>query len=172
MKKGLQFKGLKFLYIVFTIYLLLFVIDRENALLALQKVWAILYQLLPIFLLIIIVTAVINYYLKPKQIVKHFGKESGVKGVIYALLAGIISHGPMYVWYPTIQELRSHGVKDSLLLIFFYARAIKIPMIPFMIGVFGTGYTIVISLYIILFSLLQGWCMDLLNQNRSSKAKT
>ncbi|MCH9740495.1 MAG: permease [Epsilonproteobacteria bacterium] len=164
MKKGFQFKGLKFLYVVIIAYVVLFFIENENALLSLQKALGILYQLLPIFLFIIIISALINYFLKPKQIIKHFGKDSGAKGVIYALLAGIISHGPMYAWYGMIQELREQGAKDSLLITFFYARAIKIPMLPFMLGIFGLAFTVILSFYILLFALLQGKVMGWLER--------
>lgn len=164
MKKGLEFKGLKFLYIVIIAYIVLFFIESKNALLSLQKAFDILYQLLPIFLFIILIMTLINYFLKPKQIIKHFGKESGAKGVIYALLAGIISHGPMYAWYGMIQELREQGAKDSLLITFFYARAIKIPMLPFMLGIFGLTFTLILSFYILLFALIQGVVMDWLGE--------
>ena len=164
MKKGLEFKGLKFLYLVIIAYLVLFFIEQKNALSSLQKAFDILYQLLPIFLFIILIMTLINYFLKPKQIIKHFGKESGAKGVIYALLAGIISHGPMYAWYGMIQELREHGAKESLLIIFFYARAIKIPMLPFMLGIFGLAFTLILSFYILLFALIQGMVMDWLGE--------
>lgn len=164
MKKSLEFKGLKFLYIVIIAYIVLFFVESQNALLSLQKAFDILYQLLPIFLFIILIMTLINYFLKPKQIIKHFGKESGTKGVIYALLAGIISHGPMYAWYGMIQELREQGVKDSLLITFFYARAIKIPMLPFMLGIFGLAFTLILSFYILLFALIQGKVMDWLEE--------
>ena len=164
MKKGLEFKGLKFLCIIIITYIVLFFIESKNALLSLQKALDIFYQLLPIFLFIILIMTLINYFLKPKQIIKHFGKESGAKGVIYALLAGIISHGPMYAWYGMIQELREHGAKDSLIITFFYARAIKIPMLPFMLGIFGLAFTLVLSFYILLFALIQGKVMDWLEE--------
>ncbi|HHD75870.1 MAG TPA: permease [Campylobacterales bacterium] len=166
MKKSFQFKGLKFLYVVIIAYVVLFFIENDKALLSLQKSLGILYQLLPIFLFIIIVSALINYFLKPKQIIKHFGKDSGAKGVVYAILAGIISHGPMYAWYGMIQELREQGAKDSLLIMFFYARAIKIPMLPFMLNIFGLAFTLIISLYIVLFAFIQGQIMEWLESKK------
>jgi len=160
MKKNIELKGLKFLYsVIFTYFILLF-LDNENALTSLMKCIDILYQLLPIFLFIIILTAMVNYFLKPKDIIKHFGEDSGAKGVLYALIGGIISHGPMYAWYGMISELREHGAKDGLLIVFFYARAIKIPMLPFMIGIFGITFTIIISVYILIFAVIQGKVID------------
>ncbi|MEA3499358.1 MAG: permease [Campylobacterota bacterium] len=160
MEKKIEFKGVKFLYAVIIGYIILFFITGSHAFTSLEKSLGILYQLLPIFVFIIVLTTVINYFLKPKHIVKHLGDESGTKGIFYAVVSGIVSHGPMYAWYGLIEELREHGVKDSLLFIFFYARAIKIPMLPFMIGIFGLTFTIIMSFYIILFAVIQGLIYD------------
>jgi len=154
--KKIEYKGLKFLYIVLFCYIILFFIDTNNTLISLKTFLNILSTLVPIFIFIILLTTLTNYYLKPKDIIKHFGEDSGNKGIIYAVLAGIISHGPMYAWYGLISELRNKGVKDELLIIFFYARAIKIPMLPFMIGIFGIPFTIIITIYILLFAIIQG----------------
>jgi len=141
---------------VIIIYIILAFFDPKNILSSVFKSIDILLQIWPVFIFIILLTAFINYFLKPKQILKYFGEESGKRGVFYALLTGIISHGPLYAWYGLLEELRTKGVKDELLIIFFYSRAIKIPMIPFSIAVFGTPFTIIISLYILLFAYLQG----------------
>ncbi len=164
MKNTIEYKGLKFLYVVIFTYILLLLFDTNNALISLKSFFSILYTLIPIFIFIIILTAFINYFLKPKDIIKHFGENSGKKGIFYALVAGIISHGPMYAWYGLISELREEGVKDELLIIFFYARAIKIPMLPFMIGIFGIHFTILMTLYILFFAIIQGKLFLTLNK--------
>lgn len=145
------------------------VFDNDNGFLALEKSLNIIYQLLPIFIFIIIVTALVSYFLKPKHIVKHLGENSGKKGIFYALIGGIVSHGPMYAWYGLISELREHGLKDELLIIFFYARAIKIPMVPFMIGIFGLPFTIIISVYILIFAIIQGKIINYLPKDSTDK---
>ena len=165
MKKPIEYKGLKFLYIVIFVYILLILFDTNNFLISLKTFINILYTLVPIFIFIILLTALINYFLKPKDIIKHFGENSGNKGVFYALIAGIISHGPMYAWYGLISELREEGAKDELLIIFFYARAIKIPMLPFMIGIFGLHFTILMTIYILLFAIIQGKLFSILNKS-------
>ncbi len=154
--KKIEYKGLKFLYIVLFSYIVLLIVDTPNLIISLKTFFGIITTLAPIFIFIILLTTLINYFLKPKNIIKHFGEDSGKRGIAYALLAGIISHGPMYAWYGLIEELREHGAKDELLIIFFYARAIKIPMLPFMIGIFGIPFTIIITIYILLFAIIQG----------------
>ena len=81
-------------------------------------------------------------------------------GVVYAVIGGILSHGPMYVWYGMLEEMREHGLKDGLIATFLYARAVKLPLLPFMIGLFGVTFAVVINLYILLFAILQGKVID------------
>jgi uncharacterized membrane protein YraQ (UPF0718 family) len=158
-----KFKGVKFLIFVVICYVILLVIDNTQALSALNESVKMIKKIAPIFILIIIITTLINYLLKPKQIIKHFGKESGIKGVIYALLGGVLSHGPMYVWYGMLEDMKSHGLRDGLIATFLYARAIKLPLLPFMIDLFGIIFTIVIIFYILLLATIQGKIIDILD---------
>ena len=163
-KKELEFKGIKFLFFVIIIYIMIFLFDGENSIFALTKSLEVLLKLLPIFVMIIFVMAIINYFLKPKSIMKHFGKNSGIKAWIYTVLGGIVSHGPMYVWYPMLNELRENGLKDGLLATFMYTRSIKIPFIPIMIDYFGSVFTIVLFIYILIGGILQGICIEALSK--------
>lgn len=165
--KKMQFKGVKFLLTVLVCYGILLVLDSQNSLLAFQKSGTIFLKLIPILVLIITLTAMINYFLKPKQIMKYFGKESGSKGVFYALFGGIISHGPMYAWYGMLQDMRSHGLKDGLIAVFMYARAVKLPLLPFMVDLFGLLFTIIMTLYILIAAVLQGKIIDTIGKKYS-----
>ena len=162
--KEIQFKGVKFLIVVILCFAALLIFDTQNALASLQKSGTTLFKLIPIFMLVIILTALINYFLKPKQIMKHFGKDSGAIGVTYAMFGGIISHGPMYAWYGMLQDMRSHGLKDGLIAVFMYARAVKLPLLPFMIDMFGLLFTIVMTFYILIAAVLQGKVIDVLGK--------
>lgn len=161
----MKFKGVKFLIFVILLYIVLFITDNSNTILSLQKSSEILKKIAPIFLLIIILTALINYFLKPKQIVKHFGKDSGVKGVLYALIGGILSHGPMYAWYGMLEDMRSSGLKESLIATFLYARAIKLPLLPFMVDMFGVMFTVILILFILIAAVVQGQIIDLIEKD-------
>lgn len=162
--KKIEFKGTKFLFFVIIIHILIFLFDRQNSSLSLEKSYEVLLKLLPIFLMIIVITTLINYFLKPKSIVKHFGKGSGIKAWIYTVLGGIVSHGPMYAWYPLLTQLRQNGLKDGLLATFMYTRSIKIPFIPIMIDYFGVLFTVVLFIYIIIGGVLQGIIIEALSK--------
>ena len=158
--KQFQFKGVKFLLIVVLIYLGIIILDSDKLPMIGSEFIAIWVKILPIFALIILLTTLIHYFLKPKHIIKHLGEESGVMGTVYAIIGGILSHGPMYVWYGILEEMREHGLRDGLIATFLYARAVKLPLLPFMIGLFGVTFTVVINLYILLFAVLQGKVID------------
>ncbi len=158
--KKFEFKGLKFLLVVVILYIVVAIFDTTNFTISFDSSIKLLWSLVPIFTFIVFLTAAINYLLKPKQIMKHFGKDSGKKGTLYAILGGILSHGPMYAWYGMLSDMKSHGLRDGLIVTFIYARAVKLPLLPLMIGVFGIGFTIIINIYIIVFSVLQGIIMD------------
>jgi uncharacterized membrane protein YraQ (UPF0718 family) len=160
----MKFKGVKFLIFVIVGYILLLFLDNSHALSALQKSGEILKKIAPIFILIILLTALINYFLKPKQIMKHFGKESGAKGVFYALIGGVLSHGPMYAWYGMLEDMREHGLRDGLIAAFLYSRAIKLPLLPFMVDMFGWSFTVIIIIYILIAAIIQGKIIDILDK--------
>ncbi|MBU0945385.1 MAG: permease [Proteobacteria bacterium] len=165
-EKPFTFRGRYLLLTVLILYAVLFLTNSHSALLALGKSGSVLLKILPIFAVVILFTALLNYFLKPKQIAKHLGKDCGSKGWLWALAAGVISHGPMYAWYPLLEDLRSHGMKDELLAVFFASRAIKIPLLPMMIDSFGLIFTLVFSFSILVGALGQGMCMRVLQEKK------
>jgi uncharacterized membrane protein YraQ (UPF0718 family) len=167
-EKAFAFHGKYFLFLVLAAYILLFFFNSHMPLHALQKSGQILLKVLPIFAVVTIFTALLNHVLEPKQIVKHLGEKSGTKGWLFGLFAGIISHGPMYAWYPLIKDLRSQGLRDGLIVVFFYARAIKLPLLPLMLDYFGAGFTLVLSVYTLIGALLQGWIFEQLTRKHGA----
>jgi len=153
-------KGKNFLLIIIASYGFLLIFFPLKAEIALKSAGILLLKISPVLLLVILITAFINYFINPKELSKHLSKESGLKAWVVALSAGILSHGPMYAWYPLIEDLKKKGLRDSLIGMFFYARAVKIPLLPIMIEYFGLSYTIILNLYIILGSILQGLIIE------------
>lgn len=165
-QKPFAFRGRYLFLIVLILYTALLLTNSPVAQSALQRSGTILLKILPIFAIVILFTALLNYFLKPKQLARHLGEDCGSKGWFWALAAGVISHGPMYAWYPLLEDLRSHGMKDELLIVFFASRAIKVPLLPVMIDYFGLFFTIVLSFYILFGALLQGVCLHLLTMKK------
>ncbi len=165
-KKPFSFRGQYLLLAVALCYAVLFFVNSQYALLALQKSGRVLFKILPIFIFVILFTSLLNYFLQAKKITRHLGKDSGIKGWLWALTAGIISHGPMYAWYPLIEDLRSHGMKDNLIVVFFASRTIKIPLLPMTVDYFGLTFTIILSFYILLGAIIQGVLLEITGYTR------
>jgi uncharacterized membrane protein YraQ (UPF0718 family) len=166
-KRPFRFQGVKFMVGVGLLYGALALYDGTKTLQALQKSGMVLIEILLIFSVVVFISAAINYFIDSKSFARHLGEESGIRGWLIALGAGILSHGPMYAWYPMIQDLRSHGAGDGRVTAFFYARAIKVPLLPIMVEYFGLAFTVILTLYILLAAWIQGLIMDRLDWVRS-----
>jgi uncharacterized membrane protein YraQ (UPF0718 family) len=77
---------------------------------------------------------------------------------------GIASSGPIYMWYPLLSDLKEKGMRDSLIAAFLYNRAIKIPLLPMMVHYFGWDFTFALSIYMVLFSVVNGVIVQYLTQ--------
>ena len=88
------------------------------------------------------------------------GHDSGVKGWLVAVVGGVLSHGPVYAWYPLLQSLQKRGMRPALMATFLYARSIKLPWLPLMAHYFGMGYMLILTAYIACFSVLNGWLVE------------
>ncbi|WP_281951768.1 permease [Nitrosophilus kaiyonis] len=159
-------RGIRFLFLVVLVYILLFYFFPQKSLLALKESFSVLIKILPILLVVIFFNALINYFFKPKKLSYHLSKDRGIKAWIIALIAGILSHGPMYAWYPLIEDLKKKGLRDSLIAMFFYARAVKLPILPLMIHYFGLKFAIVLNIYIIIGAVLQGMIVEKIEKGK------
>ncbi|RRS31974.1 MAG: permease [Epsilonproteobacteria bacterium (ex Lamellibrachia satsuma)] len=158
--------GLIMLGIVILLYAVLFSIKPDTTLDALGESLDVLKMIIPILLIVFFLMALLGTFIDEKAISKHLGEESGAKGWLLALVGGILSHGPGYVWYPLLQNLREQGARDGLVIAFVYARAIKIPWLPLMISYFGWIFTLVYTFYVVLGAYLQGVIADKLDNKK------
>jgi hypothetical protein len=72
-------------------------------------------------------------------------------------IGSIFISGPPYVLFPFLGELKKYGVKDSLLVAFLNNRNVQPTFLPIMIFYFGIPFTIIVSIYILLFSFINGY---------------
>ena len=164
-KRG-KYYSFYFLVAVIFLYFLLFFFDPEGACNSLKVSGNIFIQIIPVLLLVILLMALINYFLHPKIVAKYAGERSGIKGWFLAISAGIISHGPIYIWYPLLKELRDQGMRSGLIAAFLYSRAIKIPLLPLMVYYFGALFVVVLLPYIVIASLIEGEIVEIIERQK------
>lgn len=144
-----------FLIIIVFIYLLLLVIDVNLFLKSVDFFNEIILKIIFVMILVFVLMSLTNYLITPKSIIKHF-KEKGIKKWFYVIIGGILSTGPVYMWYPLLADLKEKGLDYGLISCFLYNRAIKIPLIPFILLYFGLKYVIVLTFVMIFISIIQG----------------
>ena len=152
--------GWIFLSIMAVIYLVLFMYDQQLFAATMTYLALILSKIIPVLIPVYALIFLTHYFVNPKRIKKHLGKESGLKGTLFSIGAGILSSGPIYAWYPLLTDLRTHGLSDKLMAVFLYSRAVKIPVLIMLVYYFGLSFTITVTILIILFSVINGWLVE------------
>jgi uncharacterized membrane protein YraQ (UPF0718 family) len=96
-----------------------------------------------------------HYFVTPDFITRHFS-ESGIRKWFFIIIGGILSTGPIYMWYPLLADLRKKGIQYGYIATFLYSRAIKIPLLPVMVFYFSVKYIVILTVVMIAISIVQG----------------
>ncbi len=155
MKKKKNY-GWWFLLGVILIYLLVGIFRLDVVVASLKFFLLIIKKIILIFVFVFVLMVLINYFISSKKLMKYFGKKAGLKGWIISIVSGLISTGPMYMWYPLLSQMKKKGVKNRFVVAFLYNRAIKLPLLPLLIFYFGWIYVIVLTLVMVVASIAQG----------------
>ena len=159
-KKALLMRTL-FPVSILGVYGILFYAMPDKASLALRTsgntFFNMLFPLCGVFVLLVL----LNLFLKPAHINRFLGKGSGTRGYLFAAIAGIISMGPVFIWYPLLGELREKGATHALVAVFLGNRAVKPFLLPLMISYFGWEYTLILTFLTILSSFVLGYVANL-----------
>ncbi len=148
--------GWIFLGLVIISYALVGLVEPEATIQAWLFFENVMNRVLPVLGLVFILLFVANLLLEPKWIKQYLGTGAGPKGWFASVIAGMLSIGPIYVWYTVLNELQAKGMRTALIATFLYSRAVKLPLLPLMIHYFGVVYTVVLCLYLVLFAGING----------------
>ena len=155
-----SYTGWWFLLIVSVLTIILFCIWPSAIIQTFNFFISILIKVIPVFVLIYVLLVVFDYYVEPKKLVDYLDKNSGVRGWFFSIIAGIISTGPIFMWYPLLNELQKHNVRNGFIAAFLYNRAIKPALIPLFIFYFGVAYTIILTIVMLFASVLNGMTVE------------
>ncbi|MHC1575838.1 MAG: permease [Methanosarcinaceae archaeon] len=152
--------GWYFLLAVICLYLLAAVLDPKKTVSAIGTFADISMRILPALILMFVFMALINYYVNAKKLSATMGKDAGLKKWIITIVAGLISSGPIYIWYPVLGDLHEKGVGYGLIATFLYNRSVKIPFLPILASYFGLTYVICLITVTVGISVVQGLMID------------
>ena len=145
---------------VLMIYGIVFGISPGGAATAIRSSTGILLNLVIPLALVFTLMVFMNLFLKPTHIVRFFGKGTSSRGIMLSAAAGIISMGPIYAWYPLLQELRKKGATNFVIAVFLGSRAVKPFLLPIMISYFGWVYVALLTLFTVSGSLAVGYLVN------------
>jgi len=95
---------------------------------------------LPICLALIMMV-VLNRFLSPEVVTLFLGRSAGIKGVFLSSLAGVLSMGPVYVWYPLLKTLKDKGASEFHIANFIGNRSVKPVLLPVLVIYWGWYFT-------------------------------
>lgn len=129
---------------VIAVNLILLVFQPQRELTALRftgrNVLHFLFMLTPIFVCI----GLLDSWIERDTMVKILGKQSGKRGVLAALLMGMVTAVPLYALLPVAGVLLKKGSRISNVLLFLCASAsIRIPLLLFEVSSLGGRFTFV-----------------------------
>ncbi len=132
-----------------------FVKDRKKTLTALKKAWKSFENILPQFLVVILVIGVMLAVLNPEVISKLIGADSGWYGTIIAALIGAITLIPAFVAFPTAAMLLDAGAGLMQIAAFVSSlMMVGVVTMPIEIKYFGKKLTIIRNLLAFVFSFV------------------
>ena len=132
---------------VLLIYAVLFLSVPDKAQAALYESGKMAAAVLWPLLIVFVVMMILNCFIHPGRIVHLVGEKSGLRGILLAAAAGILSMGPIYVWYPFLKDLRTKGAGPVPIAVFLGNRAVKPVLLPVMVSTFGWLYTLLFTAF-------------------------
>lgn len=143
------------LLVLILFYALLFILKPETFTASFTFFSDLIIKVIPIFILVFILMALTNYYITPEFIIKHLN-DRGIKKWLYMIIGGMLSSGPIYMWFPLLEELKDKGMNYGLMSCFLYNRSIKLPVLPLAIIYFNWQYIIILTIVMVIISVVQG----------------
>ena len=142
---------------VLGLYLVLWRVSPEKIVVAARSSIGLFFHVLLPLCLVFFLMIGLNLFLKPPQIARFLEKGSTIKKGLLSAVAGIISAGPIYAWYPILKDLREKGAEHSLIAVFLVNRAVKPFLLPMMISFFGWAFVLALTFLTIAGSLCVGF---------------
>jgi len=153
------------------VYAVIYFADNKLFIESANTLWKMILQFAPYLFLIFLLMFLSELLITPEKAKKIFGNKSGIKALAVTSVVGILSVGPVYVWFPLLHDLKRHGITNKLITVFMYNRAVKLQIFPVMVFYFGLKFTIVFTIMLIIFSFFVGEIVGRLTPEEIKGAK-
>ncbi len=141
------------------LYVILYFVSPTVFSSSMNYVISLFYRLIPVLVLVYVITFLFNLFIKPNT---DLSVHDPIKLWISSIVGGILSSGPIYMWYPLLSSLKEKGLKDRYIATFLYNRGVKIPLLPLMVQYFGLPFVGLMTLLMVVFSIFNGYATEYL----------
>lgn len=151
------------LYVVTIVLLIIsYYKDKRKTKMALKKAWKAFENILPEFLVVILLVGILLAIINPEMISKIIGSDSGWFGVILAALVGAVTLIPGFVAFPTAAMLLQGGAGYMQIGAFVSTlMMVGIVTMPVEIKYFGKKLTIYRNVLGFIFSFIVAYTIEL-----------
>ncbi len=150
---------------VIILYGLGLIFSPENTFKALSISGSMFKQLALPICFVIIMMVVLNRFLSPATITNFLGQNTGIKGVLLSSLAGILSMGPVYAWYPLLKTFKDKGASKFHIANFIGSRSIKPFFLPVLAAYWGWNFALLFVLISLVGSLIVAFIVSICCSN-------
>ncbi|MDR3686934.1 MAG: permease [Coriobacteriia bacterium] len=91
---------------------------------------------------VFVVVGLFLVWVNDEFIMKHLGEESGFIGLVLGASFGTVLHGPLIGVFPLLRALIEKGARVGVVIAIVSTWAIKLPMIPLEIRLFGWKFAL------------------------------
>jgi uncharacterized membrane protein YraQ (UPF0718 family) len=151
------------LYVVSIAFLAIsFFKDKKKTKIAFKKAWKAFENILPEFLVVILLVGVLLAVISPEMIIKIIGPSSGWLGVVLAAIVGAITLIPGFVAFPTAAMLLQGGAGYMQIAAFVSTlMMVGVVTMPVEIKYFGKKLTIYRNIFAFIFSFIVAYIIGM-----------
>lgn len=150
------------LYIITVVLLLFSYYKDKKTRMALRKAWKAFENILPEFLVVILLVGVLLAVVNPEVISKIIGSDSGWMGVVLAAIVGAVTLIPGFVAFPTAALLLQGGAGYMQIGAFISTlMMVGVVTMPVEIKYFGKKLTICRNILAFIFSFVVAYIISL-----------
>jgi uncharacterized membrane protein YraQ (UPF0718 family) len=91
---------------------------------------------------VFVIVGLFQVWVTEDFIVKHLGEGSGLRGLAIGAGVGTVIHGPLVGIFPLLEALLKKGARSGVVVAIVSTWAIKLPMIPLELRLFGWKFTL------------------------------
>ena len=133
----------------------------KGALLGLQTFGELAATLVTVF----VIVGLFQVWVSEEFVMKHLGESSGLKGLAIGAGLGTVIHGPLVGVFPLLKALLTKGARTGVVVAIVSTWAIKLPMIPLELRLFGWKFTLLREGLLFLSAFIMAPLMELILGN-------